>query len=121
MMNTGYKLTDTDRYRISSDCWRSQRKLTAVDLYLTVPRSLVDEGKCAISQSEDDHVSKGRGGMYATDLACKFESQGVYTPDYLDEMKEYVIESTGSDTLLGNFVILSFPDTEMGTSTRWYF
>jgi hypothetical protein len=59
--------------------------------------------------------------MYATDLACNFESQGVYAPDYLDEMKEYIIESTGSDTLLGNFVILSFPDKGDSKNSRWYF
>lgn len=31
--------------------------------------------------------------MYATDLACNFEAQGVYAPDYLDQMIEYKIES----------------------------
>ena len=104
-------MADTIRYSKATTCWQSRRKLTPDDLFLTVPRSLVDSGKCSISQSEDDHVSKTHGGMYATDLACKFQSQGVYAPDYLDEMKEYVIESTGSDTLLGNFVILSFKDS----------
>lgn len=112
---------DTARYQASTACWQSQRRFTPDDLFLTVPKSLVDEGKCSISQSEDDHVNKINGGMYATDLACNFKSQGVYAPDYLDEMKEYIIESTGSDTLLGNFVILSFKGTEIGTITRWYF
>lgn len=116
--------TDTKRYRASTDCWQSQRKLTPVDLYLTVPRALVDEGRCSISQSEDQHVEAKNGGMYATDLACKFESQGVYAPDYLDQMIEYKIESIWTDNLLGNFVILSFPDkgeTRWDESTRWYF
>lgn len=74
--------------------------MTPEDLYLSVPKYLVDEGKCAISQSEDDHVRPERGGMYATDIACKFESQGVYAPDYLNDMKEYVIEEVGYDKLL---------------------
>ena len=67
--------------------------MTPDDLYLSVPKYLVDEGKCAISQSEDEHVSRDRGGMYATDLACNFKEQGVYAPDYLDQMIEYKIES----------------------------
>ena len=101
-------MIDTERYQLSTDCWKSQRKFTPSDLYLTVPKHLVDEGKCGISQSEDDHVKPDRGGMYATDIACKFEGQGVYAPDYLDDMKEYTIAEVGFDTLLGNFVILSF-------------
>jgi hypothetical protein len=48
--------------------------------------------------------------MYATDLACNFKEQGVYAPDYLGEMLAYTIEATGSDNLLGSFVILSFPN-----------
>lgn len=123
MMGTGYKLTDTWRYRALTDCWQSQRKLTPDDLFLTVPKYLVDEGRCSISQSEDEHVSKVNGGMYATDLACNFEGQGVYAPDYLDQMIEYRIDSVGFDNLLGNFVILSFPDwgTMDNIRTRWYF
>ena len=122
VINTGMESTwsksDTDRYRQATDCWKSQRKLTPSDLYLTVPKYLVDEKKCSISQTEDEHVRPERGGMYATDIACNFKEQGVYAPDYLDEMKEYKIESTWSDNLLGNFVVLSFKDDE---STRWYF
>lgn len=119
--------SDVDIHRKAQDCWRTQRRNTPDDMYLTVPKVLVDEGKCAISQTEDSHVEAKNGGMYATDLACKFESQGVYAPDYLDDMKEYVIESVWYDNLLGNFVILSFPDIwdEGGSSTnsnaRWYF
>lgn len=82
-----------DIYRKAQDCWRTQRRNTPDDMYLTVPKVLVDEGKCAISQTEDSHVEAKNGGMYATDLACKFESQGVYAPDYLDQMIEYKIES----------------------------
>jgi hypothetical protein len=52
----------------------------------------VDEGKCSISQTEDQHVRPERGGMYATDLACNFKEQGVYAPDFLDDMVEYTIE-----------------------------
>ncbi len=116
-------LKDTDRYRESTDCWKSQRKLTSDDLFLTVPKSLVDNGQCAITQTEDEHVSKVNGGMYATDLACKFEDQVVHAPDYLDKMIEYKIESVWVDTLLWNFVILSFPDwgTMDDIRTRWYF
>lgn len=113
--------TDTEKYRQSTDCWKSQRKLTPDDLFLTIPKYLVDEGKCAISQSEDDHVRPERGGMYATDIACKFESQGVYAPDYLNDMKEYVIEEVGYDKLLWNFVILSFVNNEDDGRIRWYF
>ena len=116
--------SDTERYRQATDCWQSQRKLTPDDLFLTVPKHLVDEGKCSISQGEDDHVSKARGGMYATDLACNFEAQGVYAPDYLNDMKEYVIESVWTDSLLWNFVILSFKDwtdERLAWSSRWYF
>lgn len=115
--------SDTIRYKKATDCWKSQRKFTPDDLFLTVPKYLVDEGKCAISQSEDDHVRPERGGMYATDIACNFKEQGVYAPDYLDEMKEYKIEETWYDNLLGNFVILSFPDwPELEwVRTRWYF
>ena len=110
--------TDTERYRISTECWKSKRSMTPDDLFLTVPKYLVDEGKCSISQGEDDHVSKDRGGMYATDLACNFKEQGVYAPDYLGDMKEYIIEEAWTDNLLGNFVILSFKDDVMN---RWYF
>lgn len=112
--------SDTDRYRKSYDCWQSQRKLTPSDLYLTLPKKVVDEGKCSISQSEDSHVEAKNGGMYATDLACNFEAQGVYAPDYLDDMKDYVIESIWFDSLLWNFVILSFQGDE-NEQTRWYF
>lgn len=59
--------------------------------------------------------------MYATDLACRFENQGVYAPDYLDDMKEYKIEEVGIDNLLGNFVILSFIKDDDNTPIRWYF
>ena len=116
-------MTDSTRYQQATACWQSHRKLTPDDLFLTVPRSLVDSGKCSISQSEDDHVNKVSGGMYATDLACNFEGQGVYAPDYLDQMIEYKIESIWSDNLLWNFVILSFPDwgTMDDIRTRWYF
>jgi hypothetical protein len=86
-------MTDTQRYRTSTDCWKTQRKLTPDDLFLTVPKYLVDERRCSISQSEDSHVEAKNGGMYATDLACNFEGQGVYAPDYLDQMIEYKIES----------------------------
>lgn len=117
--------TDTQRYRTSTDCWKAQRKLTPDDLFLTVPKYLVDEGRCSISQSEDSHVEAKNGGMYATDLACNFEAQGVYAPDYLDQMIEYKIESVWYDNLLGNFVILSFQNDTMSTSeqgtSRWYF
>lgn len=118
--------SDTERYRQATDCWQSQRKLTPDDLFLTVPKRLVDEGKCSISQGEDDHVSKARGGMYATDLACNFEAQGVYAPDYLNDMKEYTIESIGTDSLLGDFVILAFKDSMEAIDmkdwwVRWYF
>lgn len=125
--STGNQWSDTDRYRISTNCWKSQRKLTPSDLYLTVPKYLVDEGKCSISQTEDQHVRPERGGMYATDLACNFKEQGVYAPDYLDQMVEYKIEEVWYDSLLWNFVILSFKDTSStdmkGTSltNRWYF
>lgn len=112
--------SDTDRYRQSTDCWKSQRKFTPSDLYLTVPKYLVDEGKCSISQSEDEHVRAERWGMYATDIACNFKEQGVYAPDYLDDMKEYTIEDVGTDNLLWNFVILSFNDSSNAKS-RWYF
>ena len=118
--STGSEWSDTDRYRRSTDCWKSQRKLTPSDLYLTVPKYLVDEGKCSISQSEDEHVRAERWGMYATDLACKFEGQGVYAPDYLDQMIEYKIESIWTDNLLWNFVILSFNDSS-NVKSRWYF
>lgn len=123
MMASGsVSMTDSERYRASTDCWQSQRKLTPDDLFLTLPRKVVDEGQCSISQSEDDHVKPDRGWMYATDLACKFEAQGVYAPDYLDQMIEYQIESVWYDNLLGNFVILSFPgDTDWEKHTRWYF
>lgn len=114
-------LSDTERYRQATDCWKSQRKLVPDDLFLTVPKYLVDEGKCAISQSEDDHVRPERGGMYATDIACRFEGQGVYAPDYLNDMKEYIIESVGTDNLLWNFVILSFKDNVDTVVSRWYF
>jgi len=113
-------LSDTRRYREATDCWKSQRKLTPDDLFLTVPKYLVDERKCSISQTEDDHVKPERGGMYATDLACNFKEQGVYAPDYLDQMIEYKIESIWFDNLLGNFVILSFKDWQESW-TRWYF
>mgnify|MGYP003403031035 CR=1 FL=1 len=123
--------TDTERYRVSTDCWKSQRKLTPDDLFLTVPKYLVDEGRCSISQSEDKHsipspqcvekFGEAACGMFATDLACNFEAQGVYAPDYLDQMIEYKIESVWYDNLLWNFVILSFPDTDGGSFTRWYF
>lgn len=115
--------TDTEKYRQSTDCWKSQRKLTPDDLFLTVPKYLVDEGKCAISQSEDDHVRPERGGMYATDIACKFESQGVYAPDYLNDMKEYIIEEVWYDKLLWNFVILAFKSEGQDSWNwlRWYF
>ena len=119
-------LSDTERYRQATNCWKSQRRNTPDDLFLTVPKYLVDEGKCSISQSEDDHVSKARWGMYATDLACNFKEQGVYAPDYLNDMKEYVIESVWTDALLGNFVILSFKDNMEPSNIqswwqRWYF
>lgn len=122
-INSGVESTDSDRYRRATDCWQRQRKLTPSDLYLTIPKKLVDEGQCAISQTEDEHVRPERGGMYATDLACKFESQGVYAPDYLDQMIEYKIESVWSDSLLWNFVILSFPNTGnvAWSDIRWYF
>lgn len=113
--------SDTERYRISTECWKSKRRMTPDDLFLTVPKYLVDEGRCSISQSEDSHVEAKNGGMYATDLACNFESQGVYAPDYLDQMIEYKIESVWYDNLLGNFVILSFPDMVDWVRTRWYF
>jgi len=113
--------TDTELYWQAVDCWKAQRKLTSDDLFLTVPKYLVDEGRCGISQSEDSHVEAKNGGMYATDLACNFEGQGVYAPDYLDQMIEYKIESVWYDNLLWNFVILSFPDTDGGSLTRWYF
>lgn len=119
-VSTGVQLSDTERYRTATDCWKSQRKFTPSDLYLTVPKYLVDEGKCSISQSEDEHVRAERWGMYATDLACKFEGQGVYAPDYLDQMIEYKIESIWTDNLLGNFVILSFNDSS-NVKSRWYF
>lgn len=117
--------SDTQRYRTSTDCWKSKRKLTSDDLFLTVPKYLVDEGRCSISQTEDNHVKPERGGMYATDLACNFKEQGVYAPDYLDQMIEYKIESVWSDNLLGNFVILSFPSdvrtwANADDRIRWY-
>lgn len=118
MMDTWPYLTDSRRYKQATDCWQSQRKLTPDDLFLTLPKSVVDSGQCSISQGEDDHVNKARGGMYATDLACNFSSQGVYAPDYLDQMIEYTIESTGSDNLLWNFVILWFKESN---DVRWYF
>jgi hypothetical protein len=93
MMDIGSHMTDSRRYKQATDCWQSQRKLTPDDLFLTLPRKVVDSGQCSISQSEDDHVANGRGGMYGTDLACNFESQGVYAPDYLDTMVDYKIES----------------------------
>lgn len=119
--------TDTEKYRRSTDCWKSKRKLTPSDLYLTVPKYLVDEGKCSISQTEDQHVRPERGWMYATDLACNFKEQGVYAPDYLDKMIEYKIEHVWTDKLMWNFVILSFYDSMdkeswgSSSSTRWYF
>ena len=110
--------SDTEKYRSSTECWKSKRSNTPNDLYLTLPRSLIDGRSCSISQSEDDHVRPERGWMYATDIACNFKEQGVYAPDYLDDMKEYKIESVWIDNLLGNFVILSFKDNP---DIRWYF
>lgn len=119
--STGSQWSDTDRYRRSTDCWKSQRKLTPSDLYLTVPKYLVDEGKCSISQTEDQHVRPERGGMYATDLACNFKEQGVYAPDFLDDMVEYTIEEIWTDNLMGNFVILSWTTNQWEPPARWYF
>lgn len=110
--------SDTEKYRSSTECWKSKRSNTPNDLYLTLPRGLIDGRSCSISQSEDDHVRPERGWMYATDIACNFKEQGVYSPDYLDDMKEYKIESVWIDNLLGNFVILSFKDNP---DIRWYF
>lgn len=110
--------SDTEKYRSSTECWKSKRSNTPNDLYLTLPRGIIDGRSCSISQSEDDHVRPERGWMYATDLACNFKEQGVYAPDYLDDMKEYKIESVWIDNLLGNFVILSFKDNP---DIRWYF
>ncbi len=112
--------SDMDIHRASENCWRTQRKNTPSDLYLTVPKILVDQGKCSISQTEDSHVEAKNGWMYATDLACNFKEQGVYAPDYLNDMKEYTIESVWTDALLGNFVILSFNDST-DIKSRWYF
>jgi len=119
----GWTWTDSEIYRQARDCWQTKRMITPDDLFLTVPKYLVDEGKCSISQGEDDHVRPERWGMYATDLACNFKEQGVYAPDYLGEMVEYTIEATGSDNLLGSFVILSFPNSldKESWKTRWYF
>lgn len=119
-MEWTWSKSDTERYRQATDCWKSQRKLTPDDLFLTVPKYLVDEGKCSISQGEDAHVEAKNGGMYATDLACNFKEQGVYAPDYLNDMKEYTIEEVGYDKLLWDFVILSFNDSE-NVQSRWYF
>ena len=119
--STGSQWPDTDRYRLSTDCWKSQRKLTPNDLYLTVPKYLVDEGKCSISQTEDQHVRPERGGMYATDFACNFKEQGVYAPDFLDDMVEYTIEEIWTDNLMGNFVILSWTTNKWEPPARWYF
>lgn len=110
--------TDTEKYRASTDCWKSKRRMTPEDLFLTVPKYLVDEGKCSISQTEDSHVEAKNGWMYATDLACNFKEQGVYAPDYLNDMKEYIIEEVWYDTLLWNFVILRFKESD---DIRWYF
>lgn len=107
-----------DIYRKAESCWRTQRRNTPSDLFLTVPKVLVDQGKCSISQTEDEHVRPERGGMYGTDFACNFKEQGVYAPDYLDDMKEYKIAEVGYDNLMGNFAILSFVDAP---DTRWYF
>lgn len=122
-MEWTWSKSDTERYRQATDCWKSQRKLTPDDLFLTVPKYLVDEGKCSISQSEDAHVEAKNGGMYATDLACNFKEQGVYAPDYLNDMKEYVIQEVGYDNLLWNFVILSFKyeGQDGWDKLRWYF
>lgn len=117
-MEWTWSKSDTERYRQATDCWKSQRKLTPDDLFLTVPKYLVDEWKCSISQTEDSHVEAKNGGMYATDLACNFKEQGVYAPDYLNDMKEYVIEEVWTDTLLWNFVILRFKESD---DIRWYF
>lgn len=110
--------SDTEKYRSSTECWKSKRSNTPNDLYLTIPRGLIDGRSCSISQSEDDHVRPERGWMYATDIACNFKEQGVYAPDYLDDMKEYKIESVWIDNLLGNFVILQFKESN---DIRWYF
>jgi len=119
--NSIWVRTDSERYRTSTDCWKSQRKLTPSDLYITVPKYLVDEGKCSISQTEDQHVRPERGWMYATDLACNFKEQGVYAPDFLDDMVEYTIEEIWTDNLMGNFIILSWTTNKWEPPARWYF
>lgn len=115
--------TDQGMYYESYNCWQSKRKLTPNDLFLTLPSSVVDSKQCGISQTEDEHVRPERWGMYATDLACSFKEQWVYAPDYLDSMYDYIIEEIWVDTLMWDFVILSFKDNwyEDTSKLRWYF
>lgn len=43
MASGSVSMTDSQRYKASTDCWKTQRRLTPDDLFLTVPRALVDE------------------------------------------------------------------------------
>jgi len=68
---------------------------------------------CYITQTESNHVRPERGGMFATDIACKFWAQGwvggkaeVYAPDLRGKAVKYKVLFVGKDELLGSFIQL---------------
>ena len=68
---------------------------------------------CYVTQTETQHVRAENGGMFATDLACKFWAVGgkgwqaeVYVPDLRGKEVSYIVEYVGYDNLLGSFVQL---------------
>lgn len=73
------------------------------------PVKLADD--CYVTQNETTHVRAENGGMFATDLACKFGAAWgkwgkaeVFAPDLRGKDIMYTVEYVGFDNLLGSFV-----------------
>lgn len=59
---------------------------------------------CRVVQDEDSHITKARGHVYATDIACtRGQSFTVSAPNW---KKEYTVKAVGQDKRIGNYIVL---------------
>lgn len=94
---------------VVSQC--TQKKQMEEDSHKEVPPIVTQKvledlslSDCRLTQSSEEHMADDRGHVYAVDIACvKGEEFPVYFPDH---KPVYLIEKTGYDKLIGEYVIL---------------
>ncbi|HMS90630.1 MAG TPA: M23 family metallopeptidase [Candidatus Absconditabacterales bacterium] len=111
-MGRGFELVKEKDNKTSSE----NTEVNEIDKILskTTEEYLLDRlslSHCRITQEENEHIKKGRGSMYAYDVACeKGKSFNVFSPQLFGD---YRVRIKGYNERLGNYIVLENGNTWM--------